>query len=355
MKKFIAFFSITALGLAIFVLTPAHGAMQAEMTCQQDVLVQADDTLSTLANKIYGDILAFPAIVEATNSKAAGDDSYARITNPNVLEIGWKLCIPSPTEAALIMDRLAPEAISGPVVGPEVDRVGFPTDYQSKFAVFYEFDRAQNKTARVVYANPAAASVKAGQDFPYGSVLVMEVHSTLKDDAGNVILDANGKYSRDRLFGLFVMRKEPGFGTKYGLHRNGEWEYVAYRPDGTFLTPPENSGACAACHVEASQGRDWVFGAGRFFGLEPATPAAENEVIIADYTFEPATLTVKAGSEVKWLSQDVVFHTVTAKDLSFSGALRPGQSFSHTFETPGTFEYFSALYPSVSGRIEVVE
>jgi hypothetical protein len=45
-----------------------HGeAMMAEVSCQQDYTVQADDWLSKIAEKFYGDILAFPAIAEATN------------------------------------------------------------------------------------------------------------------------------------------------------------------------------------------------------------------------------------------------------------------------------------------------
>ena len=49
------------------------------MTCASDAIVQADDWLSKIADKFYGDILAFPAIVEATNAKAAIDDSYTTI------------------------------------------------------------------------------------------------------------------------------------------------------------------------------------------------------------------------------------------------------------------------------------
>ena len=354
MKNLMTILSLVGLVSLLFVLTPAVGLTQTEISCEQDVMVQADDTLSTLANKIYGDVLAFPAIAAATNAKAAADDSYATIDNPNILEVGWKLCIPSAADAATLLEQADTAAPVTAEVSPDVDRVGFPEGYQDNFTIFYEFDRPQNKSARVIYANPAAASVRPGQPFPYGSILAMEVHSTQKDDGGNVILDVDGRYTRDRLFGLFVMRKEPGFGAKYGAQRNGEWEYVAYRPDGTVFVPPERSTGCASCHMEAGQGRDWVFGADRFFGQEPPQ-IGENEIIVTDYTFQPATLTVKVGTEVKWTSHDVVFHTVTAADLSFSGALRSDQSFSHTFEEPGVFEYFSAIYPTAKGTIEVVE
>lgn len=36
-------------------------AMMAEVSCQQDYTVQSDDWLSKIAEKFYGDVLAFPA------------------------------------------------------------------------------------------------------------------------------------------------------------------------------------------------------------------------------------------------------------------------------------------------------
>ena len=76
---------------------PAH---QAE-NCSQDYVVQANDWLSKLAEKQYGDPLAYPTIVEATNAAAAGDDSFAVIDNPDLIEVGWKLCLPETAEAPL--------------------------------------------------------------------------------------------------------------------------------------------------------------------------------------------------------------------------------------------------------------
>jgi hypothetical protein len=63
------------------------------------------------------------------------------------------------------------QPIQAPDVAPDVDRVGFPTNYQTDYTVFYELDRPDNKTARVIYANAAAAAVQPDQPYPYGSVL----------------------------------------------------------------------------------------------------------------------------------------------------------------------------------------
>jgi phosphonate transport system substrate-binding protein len=63
-------------------------------------VVQADDWLSKLADKFLGDVFAWPAIWAATNEMAETDDTYQRIINPNVIEVGQTLYIPSPDEAA---------------------------------------------------------------------------------------------------------------------------------------------------------------------------------------------------------------------------------------------------------------
>src|SRR5262245_50583571 len=56
------------------------------VACEQDVIVQSDDWLSNIADKVYGDVAAYPAIVEATNQMNASDSSYAKIDDPNVIE-----------------------------------------------------------------------------------------------------------------------------------------------------------------------------------------------------------------------------------------------------------------------------
>jgi len=80
-------------------------------------VVQADDWLSKLADKFLGDVFAWPAIWEATNAKAAEDDAYARIANPNIIEVGQTLYIPTPEEAAAILESQAPAA--GELGSPE--------------------------------------------------------------------------------------------------------------------------------------------------------------------------------------------------------------------------------------------
>jgi iron(III) transport system substrate-binding protein len=71
-------------------------------------VVQAEDWLSKLADKFYGDPLAYPAIVNATNAKAADDNSFIEIDNPDEVEVGQKLLIPTAQEASDILGNLVP-------------------------------------------------------------------------------------------------------------------------------------------------------------------------------------------------------------------------------------------------------
>jgi peptide/nickel transport system substrate-binding protein len=65
--------------------------------------VQKDDSLWNIAEKYLGNGAAYPAIVDATNKKAAEDPSFATIVNPSLIQPGWKLWVPSTEEAEAFM------------------------------------------------------------------------------------------------------------------------------------------------------------------------------------------------------------------------------------------------------------
>ena len=92
-------------------------------------------------------------------------------------------------------------------------------------------------------------------------------------------------------------------------------------------------------------------------GLTSATAparAADIEVKISNFTFNPPQVAVKAGSTVVWTNDDDIPHTVTSTTLAFkSAALDTDDKFSFTFTTPGTYKYFCALHPHMTGTIVV--
>lgn len=78
------------------------------------------------------------------------------------------------------------------------------------------------------------------------------------------------------------------------------------------------------------------------FSAVPAW-AGETAVVVAkEYRFEPAELTVKAGTTVRWENQDKrQYHSVFFKELGDKPGdyFFPGESRERTFEQPGTFPY----------------
>jgi iron(III) transport system substrate-binding protein len=80
-------------------------------------VVQADDWLSKLAEKNYGDVLAWPVIWKGTLAQAETDDSFAVIVDPDVIEIGQKLWIPDEAEAAVLLEQFAAERATASVTG----------------------------------------------------------------------------------------------------------------------------------------------------------------------------------------------------------------------------------------------
>jgi plastocyanin len=82
--------------------------------------------------------------------------------------------------------------------------------------------------------------------------------------------------------------------------------------------------------------------------------ATRATVTIDHHAFAPAALTIAVGTTVSWKNADDTPHTVRARNQAFaSGALDTGDSFSHTFTTPGDYTYFCSLHPFMVGEIVV--
>ena len=98
----------------------------------------------------------------------------------------------------------------------------------------------------------------------------------------------------------------------------------------------------------------FVSGCTNYGGNQTQTPSGGNSVNLQNFAFNPSTLTVKAGTTVTWTNSDSVAHTVTSDGGAFdSGNLAPDQTFSHTFNTAGTYAYHCNPHPSMKGTIIV--
>ena len=74
----------------------------------------------------------------------------------------------------------------------------------------------------------------------------------------------------------------------------------------------------------------------------------------SDFGFSPSSITVDAGATVTWTNTGTTpaGHTVTGSGFG-SGTLHSGQSFSHTFTTPGTFSYMCSIHNFMKGSVTV--
>jgi len=84
------------------------------------------------------------------------------------------------------------------------------------------------------------------------------------------------------------------------------------------------------------------------------TPPASNTVTIQSMAFSPSTITITAGSTVKWTNNDAIAHTVTSNTGAFdSGNMAAGATYSYTFSTAGTYNYHCTYHSGMTGTVMV--
>jgi plastocyanin len=98
-------------------------------------------------------------------------------------------------------------------------------------------------------------------------------------------------------------------------------------------------------------------------GAPSPAPAAEgprvlmvdNEPDLTRWHFEPANVTVPAGTTVVWFNKGRQEHSVKADDNSFDSGLKgTGGTYSRAFPRPGKYSYYCAPHPWMKGTVEVV-
>lgn len=121
-----------------------------------------------------------------------------------------------------------------------------PADYASWPVYLKNVQRPDLKQIRDIYINPQGQ--KSSRPFAYGTMMVMELHSTKTGADGQPELDSNGKLQKQGLSKIFVMGKGPGWGqgVKPEL-RTGEWVYAAF--DGSGKSLGKDASSCRGCHV----------------------------------------------------------------------------------------------------------
>lgn len=119
----------------------------------------------------------------------------------------------------------------------------------------------------------------------------------------------------------------------------------------------DDSGTAGGGTTETTAaGGDAGAGAADKGGDEKAGGAAVegDAVTIEEFQYKPADLKVKAGTKVTFTNKDSFAHTVTAKDKAYdSGNMEEGAVFEHTYDKPGTYDYFCAIHVYMTGTVTV--
>jgi plastocyanin len=79
------------------------------------------------------------------------------------------------------------------------------------------------------------------------------------------------------------------------------------------------------------------------------------QVVMEGIKFNPASVTVSAGDTVTWTNEDNVGHDVTGDGFKSGdpGALQNGDTFEHSFDKAGTFDYVCTVHPGMEGSVKV--
>lgn len=77
----------------------------------------------------------------------------------------------------------------------------------------------------------------------------------------------------------------------------------------------------------------------------PPQQARVVNVEILNFSFRPATVDVPIGSTIHWVNRDHVKHSITHRGGSLFDSVmqEKGGTFSYTFHSPGTYEYFDRI------------
>ena len=83
------------------------------------------------------------------------------------------------------------------------------------------------------------------------------------------------------------------------------------------------------------------------------TGSGGTAVSVANFAYDPASVTVAVGGTVTWTNSDSETHTVTFDGGPDCGDIAQGASVSRTFDTAGSFGYICTIHPTMRGTVVV--
>jgi peptide/nickel transport system substrate-binding protein len=185
--------------------------------CANEYTTQADDSLSKIAEKYLGNVMAYQAIMVATNRMHAEDDSFPEIDDADAIEIGWKICIPSAEDAEVLLappaiaedeaDTVLIVAVPGDLEGWDPATATYFTAnemIQTLYDRLLEYEVTEDDQGRAVadttkFKGMLAESWSASDD---GLTWTFNLRPGVKFSSGNELTAADVEYSFDRALNM---------------------------------------------------------------------------------------------------------------------------------------------------------
>ena len=155
------------------------------------------------------------------------------------------------------------------------------------------------------------------------------------DIGGAVRTDEDGE--QELVIGLGELNDSGHTGIAW-LGADGDQTHVSV----VLLEPAEMASAGAETEQDASP--------------EATDASAEGSAVtIQGFAYNPPTVEIPAGGSVTWTNEDNAPHTATGldRDALQSGTIAFGESYTQTFDTAGTYEYFCEFHPNMEGSVVV--
>lgn len=174
------------------------------ITCLEQYVVQADDWLSKIADKLLGDGLAYPAIIAATNQKHIADASFAQVTNPDLIEVGWKLCVPGAADAQALLAAGHPIIVSLEPANLTVFAAASLTEVFTKIGQNFSAEHP-GVTFTFNFGGSQQLAQQVGQGAPadiFASANIKQMEVVIQE-AGRITSGAERIFARNRLVVIY--------------------------------------------------------------------------------------------------------------------------------------------------------
>lgn len=76
-------------------------------------------------------------------------------------------------------------------------------------------------------------------------------------------------------------------------------------------------------------------------------------VEIKNNAFTPKELMIAAGDTVTWTNDDALLHDIDLENLGKSPEMHKGETYTKTFDQPGTYDYDCNIHPFMKGTVIV--